>query len=68
MGLVEVAVANNGDVYYRMRPDVTEEEVLGALAAVMTGRRAGRCVGAWSAEPRWTVGARMRAIASSVSS
>jgi len=34
MRLVEVAVANNGEVYYRMREDVTEEELLAALVAV----------------------------------
>jgi hypothetical protein len=34
MGLVEVAVANDGEVHYRMREDMTEEELLAALAAV----------------------------------
>jgi hypothetical protein len=34
MGLVEVTVASDGDVLYRMREDVTEEELLAALVAV----------------------------------
>jgi len=34
MGLVEMAVASDGEVCYRMRADVTEEQLLAALAAV----------------------------------